>query len=75
MGSYGCYNVQTTLFSSDGKESACCAGDVGSVPEWGSGEGSGYLPQDSCLENSMDRGAWRAAMGSQSDVTERLIEI
>ena len=48
--------------SSDGKESACSAGDLGSVPGLGRspGEGTGYPPQCSCLENSMDRGAWRA---------------
>ena len=37
-------------------------GDVGSIP--GSrrfpGEGNGHPLQCSCLENSMDRGAWRA---------------
>ena len=47
---------------SDGKESACGVGDVGSIP--GSGrsprEGNGYPFQYSCLENSMDRGAWWA---------------
>ena len=47
---------------SDGKESACNAGDLGSIPDLGRflGEGNGYPLQDSCLENSMDRGAWRA---------------
>ena len=42
---------------SDGKESACNAGDPGSIPESGrpSGEGSGYAHQYSCLEDSMDR--------------------
>ena len=44
------------------KESACNAGELGSIP--GSGrspeEGNGYPLQYSCLENSMDRGAWRA---------------
>ena len=50
------------LFGSDGKESACNAGDPGSVPESGRslGEGNGYPLQYSCLENSMDRGAWQA---------------
>ena len=40
----------------DGKQSACNAGDLGSVPELGSspGEGKGYLLQYSYLENSMD---------------------
>ena len=50
---------------SDGKESACNVGDLGSIP------GSGRSPhggrhsnpvQDSCLENPMDRGAWRATV-------------
>ena len=49
---------------SDSKESACNAGDVGSIP--GSGrsreEGNGDPLQCSCLENSMDRGAWRATV-------------
>ena len=46
---------------SDGKESTCNAGDLGSIPESGRspGEGIGYPLQYSCLENSMDRGAWR----------------
>ena len=52
------------LGGSDGKELACDAGDLGSVP------GSGRLPggrhanplQYSCLENPMDRGAWRATV-------------
>ena len=41
---------------SDGKESACNAGDLGLIPGFGRshGEGKGYSPQYSCLENSMD---------------------
>ena len=48
---------------SDGKESACNAGDLGSIPRSGRspGEGNGYPLQYSCLQNSMDRGT----MGSQ----------
>ena len=44
---------------SDGKESACNAGDLGSVPGSGRspGEGNGNPLQYSCLEDSMDRGA------------------
>ena len=45
---------------SDGKESACNAGDLSLIP--GSGrspaEGNGYPLQYFCLENSMGRGAW-----------------
>ena len=49
---------------SDGKESACDVGDLGSIPGSGRspGEGIGYPLQDSYLENSMDRGAWRATV-------------
>ena len=45
---------------SDNKESACNAGDTGSIPGSGRspGEGNGNPRQYSCLENSMDRGAW-----------------
>ena len=47
---------------SDGKKSACNAGDPGSIPRSGRspGEGNGYPLQYSCLEDSMDRGAWQA---------------
>ena len=46
---------------SDGKESACSVGDPGSIPGSGIslGEGTGNPLQCSCLENPMDRGAWR----------------
>ena len=41
---------------SAGKESACNAGDLGSIPRLGRfpGEGKGYPLQYSVLENSMD---------------------
>ena len=46
---------------SDGKESACNAGAPGLIPGLGrSLEGNGSPLQDSCLENSMNRGAWGA---------------
>ena len=47
---------------SDGKESACNAGVLGSIPESGRSteEGHGNALQYSCLGNPMDRGAWRA---------------
>ena len=46
---------------SDGRESACHAGDPGSIPGFGRfPEGRHGNPlQYSCLENPMDRGAWR----------------
>ena len=49
---------------SDGKESACRAGDPGSIPVSGRspGEGNGYPLQCSCLANSTDRGAWLATV-------------
>ena len=49
---------------SDGKESICNTGDLGSIPGSGRspGEGNGYPLQCSCLENSMDRGAWRTTV-------------
>ena len=60
-------DIHTLLYitfpcSSVGKESACNAGDPVSIPGSGrsSGEGNGNPLQYSCLENSMDRGAWKA---------------
>ena len=49
---------------SDNKESACSAQDPSSIPGLGRspGEGNGYLLQYSCLDNSMDRGAWWATV-------------
>ena len=45
---------------SDDKEFACNAGDLGLITGSGRshGEGNGNPLQYSCLENSMDRGAW-----------------
>ena len=47
---------------SDGKESACSAGDLNLIPGLGRslGGGNGYPLQYSCLENPMDRGGWWA---------------
>ena len=49
---------------SDGKESSCNVGDLGSVPGLGRfpGEGNGYPHQYTCLEYSTDREAWRATV-------------
>ena len=50
--------------SSNGKDSACNAGDLGSMPDLGRspGEGNGNLLKYSCLENSMDRGIQQATV-------------
>ena len=47
---------------SDGKESACSARDSHSILRLGRSPGGGHGNplQYSCLENSMDRGAWQA---------------
>ena len=54
---------------SDGKESVCNAGDLGSIPGYGrsTGEGNDNPLQYSCLEDPMDRGAWQA---KELDMTE-----
>ena len=61
-------------YSSDGKESACNAGDHGSIPKSGRspGEGNGNPLQYSCLENPMDRGAWRATVHGVPKVRQDL---
>ena len=50
--------------SSDGKESACNARDLGSMPGLGRSPGGGYgnPSQYSCLENPKDRGAWQVTI-------------
>ena len=59
---------------SGGKESACNAGDLGSIPGLGTspGEENGYPLQCSCLENSMDRGAWWATVHGVTKSQRRL---
>ena len=49
---------------SDGKASVYNVGDPGSIPGLGRspGEGNGNPLQYSCLENSMDGGAWWATV-------------
>ena len=69
----GCYMVLVLLLiksitvmgfpgGSNGKESACSVGDLGSIPGLGRspGGGNGNPLQYSCLENSTDREAWMA---------------
>ena len=49
---------------SDGKESACNVGDLGQISQLGRSlrKGNSYPFLYSGLENSMDRGAWQAAV-------------
>ena len=66
------YNGLPWWFS--GKESACNAGDTGSIPGSGRspGEENGNKRQHSCLGKSMDRGAWGATVHGvtkESDMT------
>ena len=58
------HHQRYSLGGSDGKESACNAGDLGLIPGLGRspGEGNNNLLQDSCLENPTDRGAWWATV-------------
>ena len=58
--------------SSVGKESACNAGDLGSIPGLIPGEGNGNPPQYSCLENPMDREAWQATVHGVAKVRHDL---
>ena len=61
---WGMYVVTSFPSGSDSKESAWNAGDLGSFPGSGRspGEVNGNTLQYSCLENSMDRGAWWATV-------------
>ena len=62
---------------SEVKESACNAGDLGSIPGPGSslGEGNGNPLQYSCLENPMDRGAWWATVHGVAKSRARLSDL
>ena len=74
--------VEDFLDGSEGKASACNAGDPGSIPGLGRspGEGNGNPLRYSCLENAMDGEACRleSMVGyclwgrKESDMTERL---
>ena len=64
---------------SGGKESVCNVGDPGLIPGLGRspGEGNGDTIQYSCLEHSMDGGAWGRVGyspwgGKEFDMTEQL---
>ena len=75
------YDVTHTLLKgfpggSDGKESACGAGDLGLIPGSGRSPGGGHGNplQYPCLQNPMDRGAWQATVSpwglKELDTTE-----
>ena len=51
------FSITGITRGSDGKDSACSAGDLGLIPGSGRapGEGSGNPLQYSCLENRMDK--------------------
>jgi len=63
---FGHYYIFTWSFPDvlDGKESAYIPGDPGLIPELKRflGEGNSNTLPYSCLENFMDRGAWRATV-------------
>ena len=62
---------------SNGKETACNAGDPGLIPGLGRspGEGSGYSLQYSCLKNSMDRGTWWATVHGVTESQTQLSNV
>ena len=65
MSSYGSvWHLMGFPGGSDDKESACSVGHPSSIPGLGRspGEQNGYPLQYTCLENSMDRGAWWATV-------------
>ena len=71
------YQYKGLPYSSDGKESACKAGALRSIPWSGRfpGDGNGNPLQYSCLGNPMDRGAWWATVhgvAKKSIMTHRL---
>ena len=59
---------------SEGKVSACNAGDLSLIPGSGRspGEGNGNPLQYSCLENPMDRGAWQTTVHGVAKSQTRL---
>ena len=68
------YNIWASV---DGKESAFNAGDMSSISESGRspGAGNGYPLQFSCLENSLERGAWWATVHGVTKSWTRLSKL
>ena len=77
IGSSCPWHEHGTLFpySSVGQESACSAGDPGSIPGLGRspGEGNSNPLQYSCLENPMDGGAWQTTVHGVAKVGHILV--
>ena len=61
---YICMYVYGLPWWLSGKESVCSTGDLGSIPGLGRSPGGGHGNplRYSCLENSLDRGAWPATV-------------
>ena len=72
--SYICYICVGFPSGSDGIASACNVEDPGSIPGSGRppGERNGNPLQYSCLENSMDRGAWQGTIHGVAKSQTRL---
>ena len=70
-------DLKTLCFpgSSVGKESACNAEDLGTIPGLARspGEGNGKPLQYSCLGNPMDRGAWQTTVHGVTRVGHNLV--
>ena len=54
--------LQSMGFAGGARASAGDIRDEGSIPKLGRSPGGGYGNQYTCLENPMDRGAWRATV-------------
>ena len=75
ISNYTCiYSVTGLPWWLSSKESDCSAGDLGLIPELGRSPrgGHGNPLQYSCLENPMDRGAWRATAHRVTESRTRL---
>ena len=66
--------MANTMHGSAGKEYACNAGDLGSIPGLGTspGEGNGHPFQYSCQENPIDRGAWQGLKELDMTATKQI---
>ena len=71
------YKAQGLPWWLSSKESACNAGDLGSIPGSGRshGVGNGNPLQYSCQKNPMDRGAWQATVHGVTKSQTRLKQL